>query len=382
MHRLIASPEEASRKYLLYGADTPNTWKVATLLEELKLPYDVVAVDIMNDQQKAPEYVKLNPNGRTPTLVDFTTPSKPVAVFESGAIMLYLCEKHPSSLLPTADAALKSEAIQWLFWQVSALGPMMGQLMYMKRIAHGGAGVPIEKLAFSIERFQKECTRLFEILEARLQDGRQYLCGEGACGAYSVADIACWGYAAQHWWAGLDVAPYPSVRAWLARVGARPCIQQGLNVPGKSVLGEYARSGALERAGLPTASHPPLTVVHLSRVPSVRCDPTFKKGRRDVCAALHRRGTPSRARRERQGARCGPLWLEGPDRTQEGWRGRRRRWRAAATAAAAAAVCQPRPRGRCTLDGGTAVSQQAPARRGRWCGAGDGRAEAPCVTSC
>ena len=123
--------------------------------------------------------------------------------------------------------------------------------MYMKRIAHGGAGVPIEKLAFSIERFQKECTRLFEILEARLQDGRQYLCGEGACGAYSVADIACWGYAAQHWWAGLDVAPYPSVRAWLARVGARPCIQQGLNVPGKSVLGEYARSGALERAGLP-----------------------------------------------------------------------------------------------------------------------------------
>ena len=237
MPRLIASPQDAAADYVLYGADTPNTWKVATLLEELKLPYDVVCVDIMKDEQKAPDYVKNNPNGRTPTLVDRTKPSDPVAVFESGAIMLYLCEKHPSALLPARDAALKSEVIQWLFWQVSALGPMMGQLMYMKRIAHGGAGVPIDQLAFSIERFQKEVERLYAILEARLA-GRDYLCGEGQRGTYTIADIACWGYAAQHWWAGVDVAPYPNVRAWIACVGGHPCVQTGLYVPGRSLLGE------------------------------------------------------------------------------------------------------------------------------------------------
>ena len=164
--RIIDSAAASTSAYLLYGADTPNTWKIATLLEELSVPYDVVRVDIMKDEQKEPEYLKANPNGRTPTLVDRSDPSKPFSVFESGAIMLYLCEKHPSALLPL-DAQLKSECTQWLFWQVSALGPMMGQLMYMK---------------------------LYGILEQRLAT-RDYLCGGEGRGDYSIVDIACWGYA-------------------------------------------------------------------------------------------------------------------------------------------------------------------------------------------
>ena len=234
--RLVASPEEATCKYLLFGADTPNTWKIATLVEELEIPYEVCIVDIMKDEQKTPAYLAMNPNGRTPTLVDRSDPTRPFAVFESGAIMLYLCDKHPSSLLPT-DSALRSEVTQWLFWQVSALGPMMGQLMYMKRIAHGGAGIEVERLAFGIERFQNECARLYTILERQLEH-REWLCGAGERGSYTIADIACWGYAAQHWWAGIDVSTYPSVRKWIDRVGARLPIQTGIATPGVSVLGE------------------------------------------------------------------------------------------------------------------------------------------------
>lgn len=236
--RILTSPGEATRALRLYGADTPNTWKCATMLEELDLEYDVIVVDIMSDQQKTPEYLEKNPNGRTPTLVDHSD-QKPFAVFESGAIMLYLAEKHPSPLLPP-DERLKSEVTQWLFWQVSALGPMFGQCMYMKRIASGGAGVELDRLQFSIDRFERECYRLYDILETRLAEGREYLCGSGPRGSYTVADIACWGYACQHWWAGLDISQRPNVRAWLDRVGRRPAIQTGFNVPGRSVLGSGA----------------------------------------------------------------------------------------------------------------------------------------------
>ena len=228
----VASEAESTQDLLLFAADTPNTWKVAAVLEELAIPYDFLLVDISADEQKEPKYLQKNPNGRTPTLVD-KSQNPPFAVFESGAIILFLADKFPSSLVPD-DPLLRSEVIQWIMWQMSALGPMIGQCMYMKRIAAPVAD-DISKVEFSIRRFEKECDRLLSILETRLE-GREYLCGETS-GAYSLADVACYGYAASHWWAGLDVSNLPNLQAWLERVGKRRAIKRSVAVPGVSVFG-------------------------------------------------------------------------------------------------------------------------------------------------
>lgn len=226
---------------VLYAADTPNSWKVATVLEELGATFAVVHVSIADNEQTHPDYVRMNPNARTVTLLDKSV-EPPFSVFESGAIMLYVCEKHADTgtsgerprLIPT-DPTGRSEVMQWLMWQQSGLGPMVGQCMYFKRIAYPVATDP-SRLDLAVERFEKEAVRLMKVLDARL-DGRDYICGPGR-GTYGLADVACYGYASQHWWTGISHATdrMPNLRRWLKSVGRRPAAIAGCSCPGRPVF--------------------------------------------------------------------------------------------------------------------------------------------------
>lgn len=199
----------------LYTAATPNGHKVSILLEELGVPYRVHPIDLGKDEQKAPDYLRINPNGRIPTIVD--PDNGGFAVFESGAILIYLAEKY-GRFLP-GDVNGRSLVIQWLMFQMSAIGPMQGQANVFLRYFP-------EKLPSVIERYQKECRRLYQVLERQL-DGREFLCN-----AYSIADIACWSWLNYHEWAGLSLDELPLLKDWFARIEARPAVQRGLTVPG------------------------------------------------------------------------------------------------------------------------------------------------------
>lgn len=225
--RLVSRDGPFDADIVLYAADTPNTWKVAGLLEELKVRYDVVPIDLASNEQKEEWFMMMNPNGRTPAMLDRSSPDEPFTLFESGAMMLYLCDKFGSSLLPK-DPRRRSEVEQWLMWQMSALGPMLGNCMYFKRIAAPTAE-DIAKLEFGINRYNNESVRLLKVLDTRLAD-REYLCGP-AQGEFSIADIACFGYAQSHWWAGIDVTAMAGLRAWLDRLAAKSAVLEGLKVP-------------------------------------------------------------------------------------------------------------------------------------------------------
>jgi glutathione S-transferase len=198
----------------LYTAPTPNGWKASVTLEELGLPYEVKPVNIGAGEQKAPEYLKLNPNGRIPTIVDRAADN--FAVFESGAIMIYLAEK--TGLLMPTDAMGRSRVIQWLMFQMGGVGPMMGQANVFYRYFP-------EKIPAAIERYHNECRRLFEVLNGQLL-GREYLCDD-----YSIADIANWCWVRIHRWSGVNIEGLDALQAWLARLEARPACQRGIVIP-------------------------------------------------------------------------------------------------------------------------------------------------------
>ena len=211
----------------LYTAPTMNGWKPLIFLHEAEIDYDLVPVQFDKKEQKAPEYLQLNPNGRIPTLVDHT--NEDFAVFESGAILWYLAEKY-GKFLP-ADPKASSQTLQWLMFQMGGIGPMMGQAMYFQRIARpNGHDVP-----FAIKRYVDESRRLLEVLNTRLA-GRDWLAGD----AYTIADMATYPWARSHFWAGIDVGGLDHLNRWFERLDARPAIQTALKLPWPrpSVFGE------------------------------------------------------------------------------------------------------------------------------------------------
>ena len=198
----------------LYTASTPNGWKVSVALEELELPYEVHRISLGKGQQKSPEYLALNPNGRIPTIVDRSAGN--FAVFESGAILVYLAEK-TGKLMP-ADVKGRSTVIQWLMFQMGGIGPMMGQANVFHRYFP-------EKIQAVIDRYQKECRRLFEVLDVRLAN-KEFLADD-----YSIADIANWCWVRTHLWSGVEIEDLKNLTRWRDQLAQRPACRKGVTVP-------------------------------------------------------------------------------------------------------------------------------------------------------
>ena len=200
----------------LYTSNTPNGYKVSIMLEELKLPYNVIAIDLLKKEQKNAEYLKINPNGRVPTIVD--RENKDFVVFESGAILIYLAEK-TGKLLPKKPEK-RSLVFQWLMFQMGGIGPMQGQAHVFYRYAP-------EKIEYAINRYQKETFRLYQVLDDQLKEN-EYLSVD-----FSIADIATWPWVRRHLWAGLKIEKLLNLRRWMDNLGNRPAFQKGIEVPYK-----------------------------------------------------------------------------------------------------------------------------------------------------
>ena len=198
----------------LYTAATPNGHKVSIALEELGLPYTLKVLDLSAGEQKRPEFLAINPNGRIPAIVDHEAGG--FAVFESGAILIYLAEK-TGQLMP-GDVQGRSRVIQWLMLQMGGVGPMMGQANVFYRYFP-------EKIQPAIDRYQGESKRLLSVLDSHLKD-HEYLAGD-----YSIADIANWAWVRTHRWSGVDVSDLPHLQRWLDAIRRRPAVQRGIEAP-------------------------------------------------------------------------------------------------------------------------------------------------------
>jgi GST-like protein len=201
----------------LYTWTTPNGRKVSIMLEELGLPYNTHAINIGKNDQFTPEFIAINPNSKIPAIVDNDGPDgKPLAIMESGAILIYLADKS-GKLLPSSPRG-RSVALQWLMFQMGGVGPMFGQVHHFLRAAK-------EPVPYAIERYTKETRRLYGVLDERLKD-REYLADE-----YSIADIATYPWTARYEWHKTRLEDFPHVKRWFDAISARPAVQRGMKVP-------------------------------------------------------------------------------------------------------------------------------------------------------
>ena len=200
----------------LYTWGTPNGKKVSIMLEEVELPYEVHPINIGQGDQLKPEYLAINPNSKIPAIIDTDGPGgKPLKLFESGAILLYLAEK-TGRFLPQ-DQAKRYEVIQWLMFQMGGVGPMFGQANYFYRMQ--------EKVPAAIERFYKEAIRLYRVLDGELAQ-REFLAAE-----YSIADIATYPWVGRHDGHNVKLEEFPNVKRWFDAISERPAIKRGMAVP-------------------------------------------------------------------------------------------------------------------------------------------------------
>ena len=186
------------------------------MLEEIKLPYNVIAVDLVKKEQKKAGYLKLNPNGRIPAIVD--QENENFVVFESGAILIYLAEQSGKLLPEHPDK--RSVVLQWLMFQMGGIGPMQGQAHVFFRYAP-------EKIEYAINRYQNETFRLYKVLDDQLKE-KEYLADD-----FSIADIATWPWVRRHKWAGVEIEKLSNLRRWMGNLENRPAFQKGIEVPYK-----------------------------------------------------------------------------------------------------------------------------------------------------
>jgi GSH-dependent disulfide-bond oxidoreductase len=199
----------------LYTFGTPNGQKASIMLEELGLPYRASLVRFFDGESKRPEFLAINPNGKIPAIVDHEgLDGKPFSVFESGAILIYLAEKTHSVLLPQ-DPVARSTTLQWLMWQMSAVGPMFGQLGYFGRFSK-------EKVPSAIDRFNAEANRLLAVLDKQLAQN-EFVAGVD----YSIADIAIWPWISGAEYIGLQLSQYLNVKRWAGAIGSRSAVMRG-----------------------------------------------------------------------------------------------------------------------------------------------------------
>ena len=196
----------------LYFYPSPNTWKASIMLEECGFAYRVIPIDITRNEQFASDFLAISPNNRVPAIVDHDTPAGPQSVFETGAILFYLAEKSGRFLATSGPDRVA--AVEWLMWQIGGLGPMAGQAHHFRRYNAEGND-------YAVERYTREASRLYGVLDRRLA-GRSWIAGD-----YSIADIACWGWVWFHRMHGQDLADYPNIGRWFFAMSERPAVQRG-----------------------------------------------------------------------------------------------------------------------------------------------------------